>query len=433
MSRRLQSLLSLVVIFFSLLFLGREAWDNGGPLAAKSEISECHFLLKNSYVTPVDGVKLSEAGGIALLEFLEAPMRVQGWRERLQEFEEFEALAALEDLVRELSSGTNPPFTSQQALYLALDGMVKSLDDPYTIAMDPDTYAKFKESLESQPFGGVGMQLGRRDSHLIVFAVMPGTPASLADIRPGDILLSIEEQPVAELTVEQAEFLLQGEPGSDVFCRLKREGAPFSRTLTRVVLKTRSVRSRILPVPDGPRVGWITIEGFTDATGSELREELAKLNKEAADGLILDLRDNVGGYVNGALEVASAFLKSGLPVVSIKSREKELMKQTVGAEVEELPLLVIVNRRTASSAEIVAACLQDYQRAKLVGERTFGKGSIQSLYEFTSGGCLKYTTARYTSPKNRAIDGNGLLPDLVLEEVDIEILPYCKEQWTTKK
>jgi carboxyl-terminal processing protease len=434
--RRLQVVLSGLVILSCLAYLGGQVFGNlpvnSDGRTGKTELSECHFLLKHSYVDQPDGHSLIMAAAKSLEEYLpDDERRTEAGASDLSNVSEEEALRRLESLILQASSGESPKIDAEAALYLALSGMVKSLDDPYTLAMDPKTYARFQKTLHSQPFGGVGLQLGRQDSQIMVFAVLPDTPAAKAGIRAGDMLVSVEQKDVSKLAVEEVEALLRGDPGSDVFCRFSRDGAEFSRTLVRVELKTRSVRGRLIQIPEGPAVGWLSVSSMRDSTGRELEEELGKFQQAPLDGLVLDLRDNVGGYVNAALEAASVFLESGLPVVTIKSRDGEDVRATLGGAPNTRPLIVLVNRRTASSAEILAACLQDYQRAKLVGERTFGKGSVQSLHEFESGGGLKYTTARYTSPRGRSIDGEGLVPDLVLE--DLDVLAYCKEQWTRKK
>lgn len=425
--RSLQNLASILVIGVCFMYWGY-LWifgEHGTSFTAKSEISECHFLLKHSYVDEPEGKSLILAATRALRPD-ESEERI---RSRLEKMSEAEALQALEAAAQEEARAGRYE-SREAAVYKALDGMVESLKDPYTIAMDPQAFARFQSTLHAQPFGGVGLEIGRRGKAILIFSVLPDTPAAQAGVRAGDTLESVEEQPVAGLAVEDVEALLNGEPGTDVFCRFLREGRPYSRTLKRVTLKTRSVRARELTIPNGPRIAWISVTGFQDFTGREMGEELSRLSGEV-DGILLDLRDNVGGYVEAALEVASYFLPSGQVVVEISARDGKDAMATISETRVTLPMLVVVNERTASSAEILAACLQDYARAKIVGSRTFGKASVQSIHEFSGGGGLKYTTARYRSPKGRTLDGTGLRPDLEMEE--IEILEYCKEQWTKRK
>lgn len=430
--RHLQSLVSLFVIAGCLLYLGMQWWSgrSGPTLGPKTEISECHFLLKNSYVDAVNGKAMLLAGARSLLAKAKPPEGTD-WLTRIEKAPEDQALVDLEALTREVADDPAHNLTREEAVYDVLQGMVASLHDPYTIAMDPATFARFQETLHSQPFGGVGLQLGRQGQQIMVFAVLADTPAAAAGVRVGDLLTSIEEKPVSGLPVEDVEAMLHGEPGSDVFCRFLRGRDAYSRTLKRVLLKSRSVHSRVLQIPDGPRVAWISVSAFQDFTGKEMGEELAAVKKQRPAGIILDLRDNVGGFVEAALEVASYFVPSGQVVVEIRSRDEKEVKTTISETTETLPLLVFVNKRTASSAEILTACLQDHKRGTVVGERTFGKASVQSVYEFANGGGLKYTTARYRSPNGRVLDGSGLQPDLQMEE--LQLLEYCKSQWTKKK
>ena len=421
----------LVIFFCSVyLFVGSCSTSLVSLPAAKSEISECHFLLKHSYIDATEGSDLLQAAAEGLRPYLSAE-RDSASPLLSKDATEEQAWQELESLLEEALL-VQTELSKEDLVYIALEAMVESLNDPFTRAMDPEAYAKFQAGLQSQPFGGVGLQLARDESDFVVSAVLADTPAEKAGIEPGDLLLSVQGQKLAVATVKEAEALLAGEIGTRVDCRFSRSGAGFSRTLERVALSTRSVRCRVVPLEDGLVIGWITIENLTDSTGSELGEQLLGLHTSQPVGLILDLRENMGGYVKAALEVSSCFLEPGLPSVKISSRSGTEVKTTLGQgkEIEGLPLLVLVNARTASSAEIIAACLQDYRRAILVGQKTFGKGSVQSLHEFDSGGGVKFTVARYTSPKGRVIDGKGLEPDLKLEEH--EILPHCKKIWTAR-
>ncbi len=420
-SRRLQIVLSVVVIFICTGFLVRESIQATKPVAGRSELSECHFLLRHSYVDGADGLQLVKSAARALEPHL-PPESLQSW----EGLEEKDALQRLEQMV-DLAEAAG--LERRKAVYLGMDAMVGSLDDPFTRAMDPDQYAEFQKTLSSQPFGGIGVQLGLGEGGtIIVFKVIEGSPASKAQVLVGDLVLSVDGRAVSGFQPRQVEEAIQGEVGTAVNLTMSRDGVRYELNLERVVLKTRSVRSRLMSTPSGKLVGWITVEGMKEETGQELKEELESLRESGRPaGLILDLRDNMGGYVNAALSVCSEFLDSGLPVVEIASRDGSEIKATLAKEHDDSPLLVFVNGHTASSAEIVAACLADYERAVLVGQRTFGKGSVQSIHEFDSGGALKFTVARYKSPEGRAIDGTGLEPHVQLDER--EVLSHCEELW----
>ena len=420
-SRRLQIVLSVVVIFVCTGFLVNESLLATQPPVGRSELSECHFLLSHSYVDGADGLQLIKAAAQGLEPHV-PPDSLQPW----DGLKEEEALQRLEQMVQLAESAG---LDRQKAVYLGMDAMVGSLKDPFTRAMDPDQYEEFQKTLSSQPFGGIGVQLGLgKGGTIIVFKVLEDSPASKAQVLVGDLVLSVDGRAVAGFQPRKVEEMIQGEVGTAVSLTMSRDGVRYELNLERVVLKTRSVRSRLMSTPSGKVVGWITVEGMKEETGQELKEELESLRESGSPaGLILDLRDNMGGYVNAALAVSSQFLDSGLPVVEIASRDGSEIKATLEKEHDESPLLVFVNGHTASSAEIVAACLADYERALLVGERTFGKGSVQSIHEFESGGALKFTVARYRSPEGRKIDGAGLEPHVQLDER--EVLSHCEELW----
>jgi carboxyl-terminal processing protease len=420
-TRRVQIFLSVVVILVCSGYMLSQSLFGPRAGLVRSELSECHFLLKHSYVDGADGLALVKAAGRAL-EAHVPPESVPAWEEL---DDEESALSWLEQMVVQAESDG---MSREEAVYTAMNAMVASLDDPFTSAMDPETYAKFQETLTSQVFGGIGVQLGLGPGGtMVVFKVFEATPAAKAGVLVGDLVLTVDQKNVAGLSPKEVEDLIQGEPGTAVTVEFSRSDKPFTVSLERVILKTRSVRSKLLRTRTGTVVGWITVQGLKDSTGEELREELKELESGSPDGLVLDLRDNMGGYVNAALAVSSQFLDSGIPIVEIKSREETDVKATLSENHSERPLIVFVNGYTASSAEIVAACLQDYERAVLVGERTFGKGSVQSIHEFDSGGALKFTVARYNSPKGRTIDGIGLEPDVQLDER--EVLSHCEELW----
>lgn len=435
MWRRLQVVLSVGVIFICAAFLTfRLSSDEPTTLGPNSqtEISECHFLLQNGYVDIPDGLALVEAGGAALVPYLkEGFAGTDEWRNYFRGVTDEEALERLEDLVQKLVSQSGGKLGEQELVYTVLQGMTAGLEDPFTRVMDPDAYKKFQDNLHSRPFGGVGLQLGRKGKQVLVFTVLPDTPAAVAGVLAGDRLQSVDGKEISTLTVEEAEALLRGEVDTEVHCKFLRDGAVYTRVFIRVPLQTRSVRGRLVQFA-GETVAYLDVKSMTSSTGQEFTEELDRLLKSEPAGLVVDLRDNFGGYVNEALEIASLFLPSGQTVVKINSRDETELKQTISGQPVALPMVLVVNERTASTSEILAACLQDYQRAKVVGHRTFGKGSVQNIHEFESGGALKFTVARYTTPQGRTIDGVGLLPDEVLEKEE-DILRVSRTLWRPTK
>jgi carboxyl-terminal processing protease len=452
--RRLQVLLSLLVIVVTLLYLGGElAGEQAEPesVAQDSQFSEAYFLLRNNYVHKLDEAPLLEGAIAALRGEAQkrglAEQKLPQWT-ALPKVPGDAGLRRVESYMERVASLEPQAFPRQDVVYTALFGMTETLADPYTVAMDPATFARFQGGLHSRVVGGVGLEVEWTRGAYVVFEVTAQAPAAQAGIKPGDRLLAVDGVPlfgpgVETESLDNVRFLLQGEVGTAVVLSLQRGGAPYSKTLTRTTFKTRSVRGRLVGEPDlgQPRLGWLRVESLGETTGHEMAETLADLQKQGAKGFVLDLRDNVGGYVNAAVEVASMFLPSGQPVVFIQSRSGQKAKHTVGAKPLAAPLLILVNSRTASSAEILAGALQDYRRAVLVGSQTFGKGSMQTVHDFVDGGGFKMTTAAYLTPKKRILEGKGLTPDA---EIDVsqgrdeqalqqDILNMTGELWTTAR
>ncbi len=432
--RRLQVLLSLLVIVVASLYLGSQLLSGVSPVVAQtSQVGEAMFFLRHSYVDEVNESALLKAGaaaltrtakecGVASLPEWELEPGVAG----------DEALRRFEVFFEKTLTRSEGQLAREKATYAALEGITAALKDPYTRAMDPATYARFREHLHSQAYGGIGIEVELVNGRYVVFEIAPDSPAALSGIQVGDILLSIDDHDLSAEPLEVVSQMLTGEADTRVRLRLERDGSPYERELIRVVFKTRSVHGRIFG-----KVGWISVSSMAESTGQEMLETVEQLGQEGAQVLVLDLRDNVGGYLNAGLEVASIFLESGQPVVMVKSRDSSESKHTIGNRVEDKPLLVLLNGRTASSAEILAGALSDHGRAELIGSTTFGKGSIQTLHDFADGGGFKLTTSRYLTPLGNSIEGRGLTPDYklsasILEDEELlkdAILKHCRKQW----
>lgn len=441
--RRLQVLLSFLVIVVASLYLGGQLLGEAPdlePHRPDSQLSEAFFLLRTSYVHKLDETPLLEGAVARLLEEVKRRKLDSG---RLPTWTPLPAvpgeagLLRVESFMERVAALDSKTFPREEVIYSALNGMTETLADPYTIAMDPATYARFNGGLHSHVVGGLGLEVEWSHGAYVVFEVQSGSPAALAGIKPGDHLLAVAGVPLfgpdqETEPLENVRYLLAGEVGSQVALSLERAGVPYSRTLTRTTFKTRSVRGRLLgePVLGQPKVGWLAVESLGETTGHEMVETVADLKKKGAVCFVLDLRDNVGGYLNAAVEVASLFLPSGQPVVFVRGRSGEKAKHTIGANPVEEPLMVLVNGRTASSAEILTGALQDYKRATILGCKTFGKGSVQTVHDFADGGGFKMTTAAYLTPGKKVLEGKGLVPDIEVnvaqsrdqEELQQEIL-----------
>jgi carboxyl-terminal processing protease len=292
----------------------------------------------------------------------------------------------------------------------ALDGMVKSLD-PHSEFMRADAYRELREEMDGR-FGGIGIQIERRDGRVIVIAPIADTPGDRACIRRGDEIISIDGQRIEKLGMGKVVGRLRGKPGTKVAVTLSRRPADanIELTLTREIIRVQSVRDVGVPA-DG--IGYIRLTQFSDRTGGEMKQALERLQGKGIRALVLDLRNNPGGLLDSAVEVAEPFFKTGERVVYTQGRTAESRQEwragpSAGGVV--MPVAVLVNSGTASAAEIVAGALKDTGRAVVVGETTFGKGSVQTLYQLRNGEALRLTTAHYYTPGGAIIHGKGIEP-----------------------
>lgn len=292
----------------------------------------------------------------------------------------------------------------------AMRGMVGALDDPYSAYLDPDEYRDLTIKIQAT-FGGIGIVVGTdEEKRLKVISALKGTPAERAGMRSGDIIVGIDGKPAQGMSLDEAVRLMRGEPGTQVTVNVYREKEKkeYEFRITREVINVPSVESRILegPLP----VGYIHLLQFTASSTTELKKAVKELSDEGARGIVLDLRDNPGGDFQAALDIADLFLDEGVIVKVRNSYGKEAVYRANPGAIN-MPLVVLVNGGSASSSEIVAGALQDNGVAPLVGERTFGKGLVQTVFPLAAGDALKLTTDKYYTPKGTDIDHVGITPD----------------------
>lgn len=296
----------------------------------------------------------------------------------------------------------------------AIKGVVESLDDPYSVYLDAKTYSALQDQIRGS-FGGIGVLVGVKEHYLTVVKPFPNTPAAKAGIEAGDTIVAIGKQPAKDMDTETAVNLMRGPVGSTVDLTLTREGKkdPIEVTLTREEISVPTVEGRMLP--DENNVGYVVISQFSENTGDEVVKTLEKLRKDGMEGLILDLRDNPGGELNSAIQIADQFLGKG-PIVHIDYRIGS--DHTFDAEPDKLnmPLVVLVNGGSASASEILAGAIKDAKVGTLIGTKTFGKGVVQTVFPMDNGAGLKLTTARYLTPNKNDIHKKGIAPDVVLEQ-----------------
>jgi len=296
----------------------------------------------------------------------------------------------------------------------AIQGMVGALGDPYTVFLPPSDNKQAKEDLSGE-FEGVGIRLGYKDSQLAVIAPLKGTPAYAAGVRAGDLILKIDDKEATEVTLPEAVKLIRGPKGTKVKLTLLHEGEKESYEAV-IVRDKITIPSVELEFVDG--VAYLKLTRFGDNTGEEWERAVEEIVREdGVKGVVLDLRDNPGGYLSGAIFIASEFLDKGVIVQQEgSSGVKETFSVNRQGKLTKVKLVVLVNEGSASASEIVAGALQDYSRAKIVGKKTFGKGTIQEAQELEGGAGLHITTARWLLPNGRSIDKEGIKPDVEAED-----------------
>jgi carboxyl-terminal processing protease len=302
----------------------------------------------------------------------------------------------------------------------AISGMLAGLD-PHSIYLDPDGYDELQTGTSGK-FGGLGIEIVGENGYIKIVSPIDETPAERAGLLSGDLIVSIDGQSLRDTPLQEAVDKMRGDPGTTIILTIVREGetASFDVELERAVIKVRSVRSRTLE----PGYGYMRISQFQASTAETLRAQIKNLvsdNDGALLGLVIDLRNNPGGLLNAAVSVSDAFLKEG-KIVSTQGRTdgaKMSFEASSTDHVDGAPIVVLVNGGSASASEIVAGALQDHRRALVVGTKTFGKGSVQTILPVHGNGAIKLTTARYYTPHGRSIQAEGIEPDILVERLEV--------------
>ncbi|MBN2448813.1 MAG: S41 family peptidase [Lentisphaeria bacterium] len=336
--------------------------------------------------------------------------------ERSGEDEAFEKVAVMMRVLYLIRKDyVNADKTSYRDLvYNALHGMVRSLD-PFSDFMPPEQYDSMMESTEGE-FGGLGIIVSTKDGMLTIVSPIDGTPGSRAGLQAGDQILKIDGQSTREMKLNDAVRLMRGPQGTEVNITVLRPSSGETRdyTITRERIPVLSVTD--VKVFEGTRVGHVRITQFNDPTAEELTRALSSLEEQKIDSLIVDLRNNPGGLLPSAVEICSYFLEPGTLIVSTEGRQPsqkhEFRTSRKGFKFDKKPVAILVNGGSASAAEIMAGCLQDWGRAILIGEKTFGKGSVQNVIPLPDGSALRLTTAMYYTPSRRVIHEHGVEPDI---------------------
>lgn len=322
----------------------------------------------------------------------------------------------------------DPEATGYEALLTdAIHGMVGALD-PHSSYLEPSDYSDMMDSTEGE-FGGLGILIGVREGYLTVIAPMEDTPGARAGLLPGDRIIMIDGVSTENEKLGQSIQRLKGEPGTDVTLTISRRAEPeFDVVVTRAIIQVPSVKNNELLNGD---TGYVRLTQFDEKTAGGLEEALREMKKAGMKSLIVDLRNNPGGLLRSAVEVASFFLPKGRLVVYTEGRrpsQVERFETSGGDKYDKLPMVVLVNGGSASASEILAGCLQDWERAVIIGETTFGKGSVQSVIQLPDGSALRLTTAKYYTPSRQLIHENGIDPDIEVSLSDEQLRNLIERQ-----
>ncbi|HED32683.1 MAG TPA: S41 family peptidase [Gammaproteobacteria bacterium] len=322
------------------------------------------------------------------------------------------------DIFDRIKSNYVEEVSDKELLENAIRGMLAGLD-PHSNYLNAEEYQELRIGTTGQ-FGGLGIQVGVEDGFVKVISPIDDTPAYKAGIQAGDLIIRLDNRSVKDMTLNDAVKAMRGAPGTPIELSIMRDGEdePIKFKLKRAIIKVKSVKSYLLE----PDFGYVRISTFQSKTASHLRKAITALIKENASplkGLILDLRNNPGGVLNASADVSDLFIEKG-KLVYTKGRVDDSyfeFNAKPGDILNKAPMVVIINGGSASASEIVAGALQDHKRAIIMGQKSFGKGSVQTIQELRDGGAVKFTTARYFTPNGRSIQAEGIVPDIEVKNV----------------
>jgi carboxyl-terminal processing protease len=344
-----------------------------------------------------------------------------------------EELRAFTEVFGAIKSNYVEPVEDKRLITEAINGMLTGLD-PHSSYLDQEAFKELQVGTQGQ-FGGLGIEVGMEDGFVKVISPIEDTPAFKAGIKPNDLIIKLDETPVKGMSLNDAVKRMRGKPNTTITLTISRKGesAPIVVTLTRAVIRVQSVKSKVIE----PGYGWVRVSQFQESTAEHLVRHLTQMFKENPNlkGLVLDLRNDPGGLLHGAVAISSAFLPAKTLIVSTDGRAEDAKKKfyatpedyargsrgedvlkTLPQAVKTVPMVVLVNGGSASASEIVAGALQDHKRAQVIGTQTFGKGSVQTIMPLGNNTAIKLTTARYYTPGGRSIQALGIKPDIMVED-----------------
>ena len=343
-----------------------------------------------------------------------------------------EELRAFTEVFGAIKTNYVEPVEDKKLITEAINGMLTGLD-PHSAYLDQEAFKELQVGTQGQ-FGGLGIEVGMEDGFVKVISPIEDTPAFKAGVKPGDLIVKLDEMPVKGMTLTDAVKKMRGKPNTQITLTISRKGetVPIVVTLTRAIIRVQSVKSKTIE----PGYVWVRVSQFQEATAENLVKQLDALFRSGqVKGLVLDLRNDPGGLLHGAVAVSSAFLPAKSLIVSTDGRAEDAKKKffatpddyvrggrgedvlkSVPSAAKTVPMVVLVNGGSASASEIVAGALQDHKRATVIGTQTFGKGSVQTIMPLGNNTAIKLTTARYYTPGGRSIQALGITPDLIVED-----------------
>lgn len=374
-------------------------------------------LLREEYIEPTDTKKMVSGAISSMKKKLESKKLKTGMVKPLpQDLPPSDAINYLNKTYSLILTHYGSRISESELTYAALKGLMDSLGDPYSVALEPKEYKLLNEHMSGGNYGGIGiyLELSKDKKKLMVVDSIEGSPSRAQGLKSGDWITKIDQEPTAGMDIEVAARKIRGEAGTTVTLTVVRKGsAPKEYKMTRSLIHVKSVEHHMKP----GNIGYIRISFFGNETSVEFSEALENVQNLGAKGLIIDLRNNGGGYISAAIDVCSKLLQSGTLIVSVlnnRTGRREVHKASGSTQIK-IPLVVIVNSLSASASEITAGALKDTHTGVLLGVKTFGKGSVQTIHELKDGGALKYTIARYHTPKGTDINKKGIQPDVLVE------------------
>lgn len=341
----------------------------------------------------------------------------------------FKYLSLFSDVLERVRADYVDTVTDDKLIESSLNGMLMSLD-PHSAFLNKKNFQEMQTQTRGE-FGGLGIEVTMEDNIVKVVSPIDDTPAAKAGIEPGDLITHIDDMPVTELTLAEAVDRMRGKPGTKIKLTIRRgglTGKPFDVSITRAIIKIKSIKYEV----KNNDIGYIRVTTFNEQTQTGLDEVLADLDAKLKDklvGYVLDLRNNPGGLLDQAISVSSTFLASGVQVVSTRGRHPEdnqIFLSRGGDRTGGKPMVVMINNGSASASEIVAGAIQDHRRGIVIGTKSFGKGSVQTIIPMQNGTAIRLTTARYYTPSGRSIQATGIEPDITVEPAKVEQLKKHK-------